>query len=534
MNPPAGIETTLRALLRSANPAAADLLAVALGSPDERFRVGAVRALARRDDPRGHRVLVERYTQLAADIEAALADTPPSAPLAGGLRRLIDSGEGEAAEAAARLAEAWPCDELLPCVVRAARAPDAAAMARRALRMARRVAAEVDRYRAGQTERDPAFLRRAAANELCEALIAYGEHRHGELIEALLALAAPDEPALWATLADPSAAGHQPLLDALTTTTDPNALAAIGRSLVDQRAPRVLARIAGARHDAAALRGMLARMEDPIGASARESCARIERLAWLDEEQIGVLLELDGRGQSVAIQVATASAERRTRVAAAIGEVLRAGAPEGRKAACRAIAKLPSQLAIEPLGEALGSDDPAVVAAAAGLLRRKDYPQATTKLVALLDHPSAAVRAAARRSLEGVSFAAFRDHYRELPEEHRRPIGRMIARADSLSAPTLRAELGAGAARRRLDALELLDVMGLRLDLLDELVAAALDPDAGVRCEAVRLLAECPPEGPVVEVLQACLTDRTPSVRAAAERALAALGAAAESLSEET
>lgn len=528
MNGPTGIETTLRTLLRSANPAATGVLAAALESDDSRLRVGAVRVLAKRREAAGHRLLVERYERLPSDAQAALTEVSLEAPLSASLREIISPSSADLALSAARLADAWRADDTLPQVARCARTPGVARQsffAELALGMALRVASDVERYRRGdQDVDDRAFTRRAAVTELGSALRSFDEHGSEQLVEAFLALTPADEEVLHDALDDPSHPAHRAVHGALVRSTHPNALAALGWSLVDPRAPAAMSRIAGERHDVASLAAMFARLEDPIGVAAREACSRIERLAWLDDERVGVVGLLDAHSQSVAMQVAASSGESRRRVATAIGEAIRAGKPLGQRSACRAIGALPSNVAVEPLTEALRCDDARTVAAAAKLLRKKNYPHATHKLIALLEHTDADVRRAAQQALEELSFGAYRDHLDELPEEKRREVGQLVGRADPLAASTLRAEMRSGAVSRRLKALELVDLMEMRIVLLQELIESATDSDAGVRGEAIRLLGQGSAKPDVVAALRGALDDGSPSVRDAAERALGVLG----------
>ncbi|MEO0531418.1 MAG: hypothetical protein AAF266_12715, partial [Planctomycetota bacterium] len=118
-----GIERTLQTLLRSVNPLATEALLVALESSDAALRVGAVRALAMRDDPIGHRGLVERYPHLPADARAAIIDVPRRAPLAETLPTMIRANTPKLARRAAELAVAWSATPTLPAIIEATQWP---------------------------------------------------------------------------------------------------------------------------------------------------------------------------------------------------------------------------------------------------------------------------------------------------------------------------------------------------------------------------------------------------------------------------
>lgn len=525
-----GIETTLRTLLRSQNPAATDLLVVALGSDSAALRVGAVRAIALREDATGHQGLIKRLEQLPADAQSALSDVGRRTPLTDSLGKWIGSASPRLAKRAATIAVTCKSTSLLPEVVAATQMADdklAPEFAKEAFVLATqldqdlrdhdpRVARGADRAEFD----DPAFARRAAVNALAAALETYGKHHRRELIDALLLLTPSDEPALLRVLRTPDHDAHDSLLLALRTSRSRGALGVLAGALADTRSPQFLVDLAAERHDRESLELLMELVGSPIGARVRESCKRVASFAWTDPSRVAVLAELSGTAQSTAIQLAAASKSSRRALAVAIELLIAQGADEGRLAACRAIDHLPSHLAIQPLSRALEVDDPTLAAETARLLRKKDYPQATATLVGLLEHADPSVRKAAQGSLKELSFTVFRDHLDDLDPAQRQAVGKMVGKADPLAVASLRAELTTAAVSRRLRAFDLIETMGLAGELTDELIAAVSDRDAGVRGEAVRLLASGEMTPAIVEALRTALDDSSAEVRVAAETRL--------------
>lgn len=523
---------------------------IALESDDRTLSVGAVRALAMRatasGGAKGHQRLIERFANLSVEAQAALNDVPLRAPLYESLRAMINQRTPRLARRAVEVAVAWQATDVLPAIVDAMLWPDSheyrSVFAAAVLQLTETLAEAIDYYDSSVTldnafphPADPAFARRAAVNALATALNQYAKHEASEVIDALLLLTPSDEPALIDAICNPNHAAHTPLLFALEMSTSPGAIAVLAAALGDCGAPQALLEVASNRCDEAGLTGILNRLSYPLGARLRDNVTRIESFAWLEPSRYSLLLELTGPAQATAVSLAAASSVSRRRLADVVELLLRDGQPEGRVAACRAIESMPDHVAHAPLSLALESPDPAVVAAAVRLLRRKEYPQATGMLVEMLDHANFGIRTAAQASLSGLSFALFRDQLPQIAPEARPRVGKLIAKADPLASTSLRAELGAGAAERRIRALEMVELTGLVGELVDELIAHMQhDTDTGVRAEAARLLSKAPPLPNVVEALEAAHKDRSPAVRKASGDSLMAIGYAPATLEEAT
>lgn len=524
-----GVETTLRTLLRSANPAASDLLAIALAADEPALRVGAVRTLALRDDVAGHRTLVEKYSDLPADARAALSVTPHRAPLASSLEEFIKPGTPRLAKRAAELAHDWQATLLLPAISEAvlwAAEGERGFYASETLRLTRLLEQAIKDYaliaeEGGKLPEDPVFQRRAAVNALGKGVDRFDRHRCPEVVDAFLRLAPSDEPILVETLRNPDHPAHLALLETLRHSRSEGALGVLASALLDPHAPEGLLLVAAERTDAAGLAILMTRIGYPLGARARAAIARVPAFAWLEADRLSVLIELSGKAQATAMQLAAASGASRQVVAQAIELVIENGEAEGRLAAVEAIGSLRNQSAHAPLSKALLGDDHAVLPTVARLLREKDYPDATTILILLLEHEDRRVVEAAQRSLSELSFPQFRDQLDELPPEHRRRLGALIAKADPNVAKTLEMELRSGAAARRLRTLGLIDLMGIVVQVTPALLKlVAEDKDAGVRAEAAALLGSARKLPTVLEGLEEALSDPANAVREAAKASL--------------
>lgn len=520
-----GIERTLRALLRSENAAARDLLVTAIGSDVSPLRLGAVRVLARRDDTVGHAALIAAWPELADDARAAVAECDARTRLRRELDGLIRRASPSDALNAAEIAAASLATEATAAVATLAATPDhphGAALSRIALELTGALRRQVDRRASGadRGDPDPAFARRAVVNALAKAVETFEEHGQAALLEAMMLIAPYEEPSLNRALHDTRSPAHEELLRVAETSTSSAVAELLAGAMKDLAAPTRLLEAASRRHDVAALDLMFRFIGSPIGARVTENVGRVEGFAWLESEHRHVLLELSGEAQATAVQLAAASQIGSRALLDLVLMVLDRGEEQGRLEACRAIASLPGRMARGPLEVAVQDDSPMVAAVATKMLRKKGLPDATATLVGLLDHDEKDVRGAAQRSLDELTFKAYRDVYADLNPAERRSAGVLIGKADPAAAEAVAAQLGHGAAPRRLEALEMADNMGLAPQLVGDVIGLLADSDVGVRAEAARLLGDVASVPEVIDVLSFALLDKAASVRSAAEESL--------------
>ena len=146
---------------------------------------------------------------------------------------------------------------------------------------------------------------------------------------------------------------------------------------------------------------------------------RMQPVVWLESHREN-LLELDGRAQAVAVDLATASDVSREALFELLSTFMRGGMAEGRRASCQALAQFNDAKSDALVFAALDDPDAGVQAAAVRQLRPRRLPDALQRLVALLDSPSSEVRDAARSSLAEFNFIRYRAMF-DLLDERCRP-----------------------------------------------------------------------------------------------------------------
>ena len=195
------------------------------------------------------------------------------------------------------------------------------------------------------------------------------------------------------------------------------------------------------RSDRSSFDILLASIKHPVPLRVVHNMKRLRSVAWL-EEHCKVLLELDGRSQAVAVELAAASSISESSIFALLALMMRSGLAEGRRASCAALAKFGSKEADATVRGALDDPDAGVQAAAVRQLRQRGLPDALRLLVSLLDSRSVEVRDAARTSLAEFNFVRYRAMFDLLDEKAVRTTGLLVHKVDHAVRDGLMQELG--------------------------------------------------------------------------------------------
>jgi HEAT repeat protein len=237
---------------------------------------------------------------------------------------------------------------------------------------------------------------------------------------------------------------------------------------------------------------------------------------------LGVLDALSEIEQVGAVQLAALSSVKRRRAFAVIEHVLMHGKVEARQAAASALAQFTGEEVNDAAVRAMDDADPQVRAAIAAQLRGKGVLGAIPRLVALLDSPHEAERAAAQASLSEFRFEQFLENFDELTPEAQRNTGRLVRRVDSLAIDGLRQELESPIRGRRIRALKIALALNAAPEVEESIAGLLTDHDQFLRVEAIRTLATA--DSPFIrQTLRDAMLDTNPLVSEAAESALARL-----------
>jgi HEAT repeat protein len=296
-------------------------------------------------------------------------------------------------------------------------------------------------------------------------------------------------------------------------------------------APLPVLEVLARRSDHEFVQPLLASLKHPVPLRVVHNMKRLRAVAWLEEDR-EVLLELDGRSQAIAVELAAASGISESSLFTLLSLLMMSGLAEGRRASCNALARYGSKAADSLVHRALEDPDTSVQAAAVRQLRQRGYPDALRLLVSLLDSRSIEVRDAARNSLAEFNFNRYRAMFDLLDEKALRSTGLLVHKVDDAVRDGLLQELKSPSMATRLRGIEMAVAMSATEDVSDQLIELARSDSVTIRKEAVAALGSCK-GAPVLGALLLAAEDISQSVREAAIASLESLAARDERQSAE-
>jgi HEAT repeat protein len=495
-----GLKKTCEVLASTRNRAVLPTLAAALRSSSASVRGDAIRAIVRRHDSESHRVLIAHFDNLQEGERTTLREIHRAMPhhMARALKAAVLGRDPKLCKHACQIIALCDDYDLFPALVEAAenrKLPGSSDAIASLLQLASDLDAELASWHgehpAGKGHsRDPSFARRHVLAALERSLANYARHECRELIEAFVLLAPSDNPLLQKILHDPLHACYTPVAAALASGTAPGVVARLVRLLCDTDAPDAVLRAIATRTDPEFIHALFAVLKAPLPLRALHNMKRLSRVAWLEDNST-VLLELSGRSQGMAVELAAASSITSDALFRLLALMMDKGLTEGRRASCRALAKFERPEATIRVVHALNDPDVGVRAAAIRQLRPRAVPNALQTLVALLDSRSQEIRDAARSSLAEFNFARYRSMFDLLDDSAARTTGVLVHKVDTDARDGLIEELTSPCVASRLRAVEMAVAMEATQDVCDLLIDLSRHENAALRREAVSALAQC-------------------------------------------
>jgi HEAT repeat protein len=520
-----GLEKTWGLLAQSRNRACLPLLAAGLESKSADLRVAAIRTIIRRHDRESQAQLIRRYASFGEPERQALREAHRAMPhhAAATLKAAVLQGDRVTCANACDMI-VWCADfDLFPTLVKAAEnrhhrhaSVVIGAMLAMAHELQRQIA-EATVAKKGERH-DPAFTRHHLLTTLEHSLAQFDTHQRTEIIDALLLLAPLDNSTLLRILRDPRHACHAHIVSAMATSDDAAVIHRLVELLRDTDAPEAALTAISRRTDESFVTHLLQELKHPAPVRVLHNMKRMRRVAWLETNHDRIL-ETSGRGQTVAVDLATASGMDRALVFRFLALILRDGLSEGRRAACQALVAFPGSEADELLARAVRDPDAGVQAAALRQLRGRKLPDALQHLVARLDSPSAEVRDAARSSLAEFNFIRYRAMFDLLDDEAQRTTGALVYKVDNSACDRLIEELTSPSVTSRIRGIEMAVAMQASQDVVEVLIELSVHENVAVREEAVAALGHCHGTR-AVEALEEAARDSNRSVAEAAAHSL--------------
>jgi HEAT repeat protein len=334
-------------------------------------------------------------------------------------------------------------------------------------------------------------------------------------------LAPVDNGTLNKILRDTNHACHAPVIAELTSSPDFGIMERLVEMLRDTDTPPAALKIISHRSDERFVDLLLNSIKRPVPIRVLHNMKCLGDVAWLEEHR-ALLLELDGRAQAVAVDLAMASGLNRSSVFEFLVFFLQNGLTEARRACCQALSKFESPQADELVLAMLDDPDAAVQASAVRQLRARRVPDALQRLVVLLDSRAPEVRDAARSSLAEFNFTRYRTMFDLLDEQSARTTGVLVHKVDHSVQQKLAEELASPSITTKLRGIEMALAMEATNDVRQQLIDLVAHENLAVRKEAVAALAYCHGD-PVFATLRSAAADTNQSIAEVARQSLAKL-----------
>ncbi|MGD9634849.1 MAG: HEAT repeat domain-containing protein [Pirellulales bacterium] len=516
------LSKTMYHLAHTRNQAAVSVLASALASTRLEIRLGAIHGLVVRRNPEGHSQILARFPTFNDDELAELASSliRSQHKMLSTLRDVMLSEDQRLCETACRVILMGRVYPIIPTLVQVAEDHNHR-HSQQALATLVQLASllhEESFARGEEKTCDPGIVRRQILPPLEASVVRFSEHRRLEIIDAFLLVVPPSNETLLKILRERSHPCHRPVLDSLSTSALVPILDLLTRLLHDTEIPAAALKTIGARLDRKFLDYLLHHIGWPVSLRVLENFRQLSKVGWLEDRR-EVLLDLDGRAQRVAIEIAKSGCVTRQTYLTLLKFLLQHGAPEGRRAACEALAEFHDRATDQLIAITLQDPDPRVQAAAVRQLRERGFHDAMERLVGLLDHRAPEVRDAARTSLAEFNYSRYRSVFDSIDDESREKIGRLVGKVDPTAYQRLAEDLSSPALSTKLRALEMTQAMNAADEVFDRLSQLINDPDVGVRAETVAALGLCDRDE-AIPLLYEVEKDVSLSVREAAQRSI--------------
>lgn len=509
-------------LAHTRNQAAVPVLASALASTRLEIRLGAIHGLVVRRNPEGHSQILARFPTFNDEELAELAATliRSQHKMLATLRDVLLSDDQRLCDNACHVILMGRVYQIIPTLVEVAEY-STHRHSEQALATLVQLASLFHREtfaRGADKTCEPGIVRRQILPSLEMSVVRYDEHRRQEIIDAFLLVVPPTNETFLKILRERSHCCHQPVLNSLSTSAVVPILDLLTRLLHDMDIPVSALKAIGARLDRKFLDYLLHNIGWPVSLRVLENFRKLKQVHWLDDRR-EVLLDLDGRAQRVAIEVAKSGCVERKTYLALLKFLLQQGDPEGRRAACDALGEFRDRQIDQLIVQTLRDSDPRVQAAAVRQIRDRGFHDAMERLVKLLDHRAPEVRDAARSSLAEFNYSRYRSVFDTLDDASRHKIGHLVAKVDPTATRRLGEELASPALSTKMRALEMTQFMEVADEVFDRLAQLVYDPDVGVRAEAAAALGFCRREE-AIPLLHNVDNDTNYFVREAANRSI--------------
>jgi hypothetical protein len=313
------LEKTRQTLARTRNQAVLPVLAAGLRSTSADVRAAAIRATMQRLDVESHTQLIRHFAELCEADRTILAEAHRAMPhhAAPALKAAVLGPDARLCDNACQMILLCHDFNSVPALLKAVESvhrPRANQIVATILQLAGVLHdnlnhSTVDRERSGH---DPAFVRHQVLAALDRFLAHDAKQPPVQIIEAFLLLAPSDHVTLHRMLSDSEHRCHAPLVAILSSNEDPPVFERLSALLRETDAPAAALEAIARRTDRPFVEFLFETLRRSVPLRTLHNMERLCSVAWLESHR-EMLLDLDGRSQAVAIELAAASNMKKKR-----------------------------------------------------------------------------------------------------------------------------------------------------------------------------------------------------------------------------
>lgn len=521
----AGIEKTLRLLAESKNKTAAQLLEAALESSDETVRQHAKRELASLRGGKSLAGLIRRFDPENKELVGVLEESRDKTVQT--LRSSLLGSDAELARKALKVVLTQRYFELIPVLLtifmdQSDRLGDDGALAETIATFVEEFAAALD------SRKHRRFLYGKVLPEILKTVSkGLAEfHRNDptlilRIFLTLYAYTSDEQRNPGALLQNPSSPAYLAMYHLLLKAEEQYVCRFVFYCLDNELPPPLAVTVFSKRQDVDFLGYFFERFDKPASKEFRDNLERIRHVDWLDDRLPSLLADLDDERQPGLVKLVPCLGLSSEQKRAVLETILRDGKPTGRREALGALARYHDERMERTIWNAAEDPDPGVQIAALTLLRDRNSPAATTRIIQFADSPHEAVREAVHELLPQFRLTRYLETFDQMNEEQRRRTFNLIKTIDTNIVDELANMLMLGEPLMKAKALlcvEYGDLVGPLEDSLCGVLAKGEMPS--LRGKAAELLAGGRRELSRSALVQALHRDTSPEVCEAAKSSL--------------
>lgn len=518
-----GIDITIQALAKSKNKAAARLLDMALDSSHEDVRRLAGREVMSGHGKRGISELIRHFDPSDKEQVALFLDNREKAVAA--LRTAILGTDRQLSRSALRIANTQKFFELIPLLLSVFMDQqddeDNSNLADAILRL-------LDKYVLALDERKNRRIIYGTVLPEVLKVVSRGVrdyHRNDPklILQIYLTLYpyVPEEDLdTKKYVRNPSLASYLPIQQMLLGEDNEQLFHFVFHCMDNSNPPQLAMSVFAKRTDKPFLTYLFNAIQAPVSVEFEKNVQKIEHLAWMDQLET-LLPQLREKDQLGLVQFIEKFGGTPDSVQEHLTTVFRFGRPAGRKAALKSLARISGERIDQIVWKATEDKDPEIVADALFLLKERNFPSATARIIQFVGNPNPKIHDAVQQLLPEFRFNRFLENFDQMTDDQRRISFNLVRKMDPQAIDELSNLLILGQPLEKAKALLCVQYGGIAV-LVEEALCNVLSKGESptLRCKAANLLAEGRRESSRGTLVQAFHRDPAQEVRDAAKASL--------------